>query len=100
MAIVHLRRLLVLGVLLCACPGRGLADVRSATTPAEERAAFAALARAGGVSFTAFDAAGRQLDLAGEQWWQHARSIRLGAGGETIEHRLLEPANVLELMGE
>lgn len=97
---VHLRRLLLLGVLLAACQGRGLAEVRRATTAAEERAAFAALVREGGVAFAAFDADGEQLDLGGEKWWERARSLRLGAGGESIEHRLIEPSNVLELMRE
>lgn len=96
---VRLRRLLLLGVLLAACQSRGLADVRRATTPAEERAAFAALAREG-VSFAAFDADGEQLDLGGEKWWEKARSLRLGAGGESIEHGLIDPHNVLELMRE
>lgn len=93
-------RAIVFAVVLAACQGRGLAEVARATTPAEERAAFEALVRAGKVSFSAFDAEGQQLDLAGAKWWERARTLRLGAGGETIEHRLIDPVNVLVLMQE
>lgn len=100
MATGTLRRRLLLGVLLCACQGRPLAEVARATTPAEERAAFAALARAGGVAFAAFDAEGNKLDVGAAKWWERARSLRLSAGGESIEHRLSDPQNVFELMRE
>lgn len=96
----RLRRLVLFSVLSFACRGGGLADVARAATPAEERAAFTALARAGGVGFVAYDAAGRQIDLGGDKWWERARTLRLGAGGESIEHTLIDPRNVLELMHE
>jgi hypothetical protein len=93
-------RAIFFAVVLAACQGRGLAEVARAATPAEERAAFAALVRGGGVSFTAFDAEGRRLDLGAEKWWERARTLRLGAGGESMEHRLIDPVNVLVLMQE
>jgi hypothetical protein len=95
-------RAFVFAVMLAACQGGGLAEVARATTPAEERAAFAALVRGGGVSFTAHDAGGAQLDMGAERWWERARTLRLGlrSGGETIEHRLIDPVNVLVLMQE
>lgn len=93
-------RLTLLCALLSACPGRGLDDVARARTPAEERAAFAALASRGGVSFVAYDADGRQLDLGVPRWWEKARRLRLGAGGASIDHVLIDPANVIALMNE
>lgn len=87
-------------MLLSACPRDRLGDVARATTPAEERAAFVELARAGEVGFSAHDADGQQLDLGSDRWWERARTLRLHAGGGSIEHRLLDPQNVLELMHE
>jgi hypothetical protein len=95
-----LARAVLFAVVLAACQGRGLAEVARATTPAEERAAFEGLVRGGGVSFTAFDADGEQLDLGAQKWWERARTLRLGAGGEKIEHTLIDPVNVLVLMQE
>lgn len=95
-------RLAVLCALLAACPGVDLDEVRRAATPSEERAAFAALARGGGVHFTAHAADGKQLDLGAPRWWDQARTLRLGVRGsrETIEHTLIDPENVLVLMQE
>ena len=80
-------RAIFFAVVLAACQGRGLAEVARAATPAEERAAFAALVRGGGVSFTAFDAEGKKLDLGVERWWERARTLRLAAGGEPTSWR-------------
>ena len=95
----HLRRLVLLGALLSACQGR-LEQVARATTATEERDAFAALARRGGVRFTAHDADGKQLDLGAPRWWERAHSLRLGADGRSIEHSLIDPNNALVLLQE
>ena len=92
-------RLLLLCALLSACSGR-LDDVVRARTAAEERAAFDALADRGRVSFTAYDRDGRQLDLGAAKWWERAHRLHLGVDGESIDHTLIDPANVAMLMKE
>lgn len=94
-----MRRAALLLALVLACGGDGFARVERATTAAEERDAFAALAR-GGVGFTAHDAAGAQVDMSQPKWWERTHRIVLHAHGRALDHVLIDPANVLVLMQE
>lgn len=97
---LRLSRVLLACALLSACTGRALAEVARASTPAEERDAFAALARTGGLGFTAYDAAGKQLDLSATRWWEKARRLTITADGGTLDHAVLDPENIMLLMQE
>lgn len=86
-------------MLALACGGGGLARVERATTAAEEREAFAALAR-GGVGFSAHDATGAMVDMSQPKWWERTHRIVLRASGRTIDHVLIDRTNVTVLMQE
>lgn len=94
-----MRRAALLLALALACGGGGLARVEQATTAAQEREAFAALAR-GGVGFSAHDVAGATVDMSQPKWWERTHRIVLRAHGRTLDHVLIDRANVLALMQE
>jgi len=102
-SVTLLLSVLILCVAACtACRSRAaLEQVRAAHTPAEEAAAFEAVqASAERVGFTALDEQGRVIDISQDQWWLRAKGLTLLVDGTVVDHRLIEPTNVLILMRE
>lgn len=80
------------------CRGDGLA---AAKTAADEKKAMQEFSSTcGSLSFTPYDNGGARLDMGDASWREHLHHIELDGGRGSFEHRLIEPDNVVLLMGE
>ncbi|MEM6260428.1 MAG: hypothetical protein AAF711_00800 [Planctomycetota bacterium] len=88
----------------CGCSDRIAEDLKNlsaASTSADERQAFDDLwHHSDTLAFTPRDAAGNQVSMTTDDWWDSVDYLELSVDGHSVRHALIEPDNLFYLMRE